>query len=179
MDTLSKLNRSDWHSHLLQNRQWLRSIILGRVRNGSVADELLSDLFSDALNWNSSEPIAQPQNWLYRLAVRKVLQFYRRQGVEKRFESTYQELQQAKQAETRFQNPLEIVLGKERQQQIRKALSELNRKEIDVLVLKYVHQWNYQQIGEALGVSKNAVANRLRKARNNLRSQLSVQDVDL
>jgi RNA polymerase sigma-70 factor (ECF subfamily) len=74
--------------------------------------------------------------------------------------------------EAREYDPLEWLLGDERRKLIRTALSKLAPRDAEILLLKYVEDWNYVQIAERLGVSHSAVETRLHRARARMREAL-------
>lgn len=69
--------------------------------------------------------------------------------------------------------PLETALRRERCDGIRKALSEIPERYSEVLVLKYVDNRSYEEIGQILGLSLAAVDKRLLRGKEMLRESLS------
>jgi RNA polymerase sigma-70 factor (ECF subfamily) len=69
--------------------------------------------------------------------------------------------------------PLAWLLAQERQQMLRRALTELAARDAEILLLKYTENWNYHQIATHMGVSHSAVETRLHRARQRLRERLA------
>jgi RNA polymerase sigma-70 factor (ECF subfamily) len=70
-------------------------------------------------------------------------------------------------------DPLNWLLGRERQQSIRRAIDSLPELDRQILILKHTENWSYQQLADRLGVSLNTVEYRLLQARKRLRAELS------
>ena len=162
-----------WDESILQNRAWMRSLVRVRLGDGDHVDDVLSDVFVDALRNRSTSPeIDKPQAWLYRLTIRKVLQYRRTQGRQRKLVQRWAERTDISDEDTTEGTPLELLLGSERQAHVRLALRQLPGRDADLLVLKYVQDWSYQQISESLGIAKTQLAHRLRAARLRFRKLL-------
>jgi RNA polymerase sigma factor (sigma-70 family) len=67
---------------------------------------------------------------------------------------------------------LDCLLQKERISSLQNALDSLDPVDLEILNLKYAHNWSYAQLGHHLGLGFNQIANRLREARRRLKSAL-------
>jgi len=65
-------------------------------------------------------------------------------------------------------NPESISLQKERQKQVQKILNGLPKLDQASIILRYWHECSEEEIGQVLGISKNAVKSRLYQARKKL-----------
>ena len=74
-------------------------------------------------------------------------------------------------------DPLQYLLADERRKMVRLALSKLNPRDAEMLLLKYTENWNYQIIGEHLGMTRSAVESRLHRARQKMRTELAKLNV--
>ncbi|HMC12063.1 MAG TPA: sigma-70 family RNA polymerase sigma factor, partial [Pirellulaceae bacterium] len=74
-------------------------------------------------------------------------------------------------------DPLSWLIAEERRSLIRRALSQLARRDAEILLLKYTENWNYHQVAAHLGISHAAVEARLHRARSRLRQELAALDV--
>jgi RNA polymerase sigma-70 factor (ECF subfamily) len=115
--------------------------------------------------------------WLYRLAVRQVLLYRRKQGRQRKLWDRYQATCSAAEAGDRSGDPLVWILSDERRSLIRTSLERLPERDAAVLLLKYTEHWSYQQIAEHLGIGQAAVESRLHRARARLRAELTARDV--
>jgi len=62
-------------------------------------------------------------------------------------------------------NPEKCTLQNEKLDQVQKMLAELNEVDRAAVILQYWHDYSYQEIAEALGLSLSAVKSRLYRAR--------------
>jgi RNA polymerase sigma-70 factor (ECF subfamily) len=60
---------------------------------------------------------------------------------------------------------------------VRTALKRLPPRDAEILLLKYVEDWNYRQIAQRLDISHSAVETRLHRARARLREALTEMQV--
>ena len=70
-------------------------------------------------------------------------------------------------------SPLSAVLAAERARDIRAALGELPEKYRVPLVMAYYNEWSYDQIADALSLSRNHVASLLFRGKYQLRQMLA------
>lgn len=156
---------------LFSHQNWLRSVVRSRLPESDLVDDILNETFSAALeHFQLGRVVDQLGPWLYRVAIRKVLQFRRTQGRFRKFKSRFLE---SSTGELSFEdNPFEVLVGNERADLVRQAMSQLNGRDAEILTLKYVHDWDYQTISENLGIRKEKIANRLRMARKRLKQHL-------
>ena len=159
--------RQEWNEQLLSHFDWLRIVVRSRLSQPQNVDDVLQDVMADALAVNPAE-IRMVKPWLYRLAIRKVY-LSRRSAGRKRRAYNRLETEDSKTSDS----PLDLVLGKERRHLVAVAMKKLSGKDIEVLVLKYVHHWSYQTISDNLGISLSKVTHRLRLARARLRTELT------
>ncbi len=172
-------NSNAWNDHLLSQLDWLRSIVSARLGEPQAVDDVLSEVMSDALAIDNPQAIKQPAPWLYRLAVRKTLLFRRSCGRRRRLEQNAQQQFAAESREANYSTPLELMLQAERDEVVRQALQRLQGRDVEVLLLKYVHEWDYRQISEKLGLDYWKVVHRLRKAREHLRRELQGTPIEV
>ena len=162
-----------WDESLVRHSTWMRSLVRGRLGEGAHVDDVLSEVMVDALrNRSSSSTIEKPQAWLYRLTIRKVLQYRRKQGRQRNLTKRWAERSDVREEDVAQETPLEVLLGTERRTRVRRILHRLPGRDADLLVLKYVQNWSYQQISESLGIDKARLAHRLRAARQRFRTLL-------
>ena len=162
---------------LMLHQNWLRSVVRSRVDHPDQVDDILSETFSDAFE-HAQRP-AKIENlgpWLYRVAIRKVLQWKRREG---RFRKLKNRISEIESQEIDWDsNPIELILGNEKRDLVRQAVAQLSGRDAEILTLKYVHGWDYETISRNLGIPRSKIANRLRTARNNLKKQLTLLGLD-
>jgi len=119
-------------------------------------------------------PVSDPTKiapWLYRLAVRQVLLYRRKQGRRRKLADRYAAHCRAED-NGHPADPLDWLLAAERRQLVREAIARLPARDVEILILKYAENWSYQQIAQQLGLSQAAVESRLHRARARLRAEL-------
>ena len=162
-----------WHAALLEHMSWLRSVVRARLGDPDSVEDVLNDVLTDALALSQpTETIQCLGPWLYRLAIRKSLLFRRKCGRRRRAYRSCAEFVQARDGEADVTTPLEQMLHAERQAMVRHAMLQLGGQDAEVLMLKYVHHWSYDEISKNLGVDYGKVVHRLRRARKRLREEL-------
>ena len=74
--------------------------------------------------------------------------------------------------------PMHWLMQEERSESLRAALQTLPELDRQILLLKHLENWTYQQLADHLGVSIHTIEHRLLKARETLRRQLSEEGVE-
>jgi RNA polymerase sigma-70 factor (ECF subfamily) len=159
----------DWTAALQQHRPWLMKVLRCRVGDAHVAEDLLQNI-ALAVVKQSAKPDdpSKVAAWLYRLAVRQTINHHRKSH--RRMQTLVAPDDQSERSNS---NPLEWIMAKEKQGEIRKALHQLKPQDQEILALKYTENWTYQELAEHLGVKVNTVEYRLMKARKKLRTLLT------
>ena len=168
----------DWPSVLAEHERWLRTVICARVGEPQAIDEVMQDVSMAAVRQQA--PLSDPAKvapWLYQLAVRQSLLYRRKQGRRRKLIDRYAQRFRPSDADARQADPLEWLLTEERRTQVRAAMSQLPKRDAEILLLKYTEDWSYRALAEHLGVSESAVETRLHRARQRLRTQLAALDV--
>ena len=163
----------DWDQAFQAHAPWLRHVVLARVGEPAAVDDVLQEVALAAVRQQA--PLRDPSKvgpWLHRLAVRQSLQHRRRQGRQRKLLQRYAERETPREHDTGSLDPLVWLVAEERRLLVRRALTHLRGGDTEILLLKYVQQWTYQQIAEHLGVSATAIESRLQRARSRLRSVL-------
>jgi len=171
------MNGVDWHAALQAYDRWLRTVVLARVgQQGAVdrsaIDEVMQEVALAAVRQQA--PLADANKvapWLYRLAITQALLYRRRLGRGRKLSARYAERQSELRIESR--EPLDWLLADERRELVRDALTNLSRRDAEILLLKYTQGWSYAQLAQHLGISHSAVEARLHRARQRMRQLLA------
>jgi RNA polymerase sigma-70 factor (ECF subfamily) len=161
-----------WPQQLSQHRRWLLSVLRNRVSNPHAVEDLYQEV-SLAVLRQTSRP-TDPQKvapWLYRLAVRQVINFHRRNGRQKRLQESIR--RQTPAVSATAPDALDWLLRSEQHSRVNRALQQLRPQDREILVLKYTENWTYKQLARHLGASTNTIEYRLIRARKRLRQLLS------
>ncbi|QGJ72389.1 RNA polymerase ECF-type sigma factor [Planctomycetales bacterium 10988] len=167
----------DWTARLAEHEPWLRTIIGARLGEPQAIDEVLQEV-SLAVVKSKSLP-TDPEKvapWLYRVAVAQTMLYRRKAGRRRKLINRYAEQVPDRPSVTPSRSPLQRMLAEERQEQVRKAVAQLSRRDSEILLLKYMENWSYREIAQKLGVSESAVEARLHRARKRLRDQIASLD---
>lgn len=169
----------DWQAALSQHERWLRTIVLARLREPQAVDEVMQEVALAAVK--QASPLSDPAKvapWLYQLAVRQSLLYRRKCGRRRRMIGRYAEQSVVNDRSSRLTvDPLGWLLAEERQALVRRALSQLPRRDAEILLLKYTENWSYHQIAAHLGIGHSAVEARLHRARARMRKELAALEV--
>lgn len=163
----------DWSAELIRHDRWLRCIVVARLGDRQGVDEVMQEVALAAVRQHA--PIQDPSKvgaWLYRLAVTQSLMYRRRLGRKRKLVERFADQTQPTEA-VRDSDPLDWLLSDERRKLIRVAMKQLPPRDAEILLLKYVEDWNYHQIADRLGISHSAVETRLHRARARLRNALT------
>jgi RNA polymerase sigma-70 factor (ECF subfamily) len=162
----------DWEIALRENEPWLRSVIAAQAGEYAAIDEIWQNVSLAAVKQQSPlQDVTRIGSWLYQLAVRQSLLYRRTMGRRRKLVERYVERISVSQNRVE-QNPLELLLAEERHEQVRQAMTTLTEEDREVLSLKYIHDWSYQEMAETLGVTVSTVQSRLYRARQRLRETL-------
>ena len=164
----------DWAAELIQHDRWLRTIVLARLGERQAVPEVMQEVALAAVAQRA--PLSDRTRvgaWLYRLALRQVLMYRRRQGRQRKLLNGFARIQTGEPGIAVTREPLDWLLHDERRKLVRTALERLPRRDAEILLLKYTENWSYRVLAEHLGVSESAVETRLHRARGRLRAALS------
>lgn len=166
-----------WQRALAEHDRWLRTVVLARVGQASAVDEVMQDVALAAVRQQA--PLREAEKvapWLYRLAVTQALLYRRRQGRQRKLTNRYVERVAPSEQDARATDPLAWLLAGERAEQLRQAMQQMPRGEVEILFLKYTEGWSYQQMAEHLGTTTSAIESRLHRARGRLRRALATYE---
>ena len=172
----------EWPAELERHKPWLLKVLRCRVGNRHDVEDLFQNLAVQVLRQvdpaRKSETAAAPENpekvapWLYRIAVRQAVNFHRRMNRKSQARPTDELNPTDAQPE-----PLQWLIDQEETKSIQKTIESLRVQDREMLILKYVENWTYQQLSDHLGVPVGAIEYRLDRARKRLRKQLNKNSV--
>ena len=163
----------DWPKALQEHRRWLATVIQSRLSDRQAAEDVLQEVAVAAIIQQSrpTDP-AKIAPWLYRIALRKVINHHRSTGRRKRLMERAVALGQL-QSDCVECPPGEWLLKSESSNGVNSAMERLDPQDRQILLLKYTEGWGYQELADHLGISIKTVEYRLLKARKSLRAKLS------
>ena len=160
----------DWGQALESNRRWLATVIHARLADHQAAEDVLQEVALAAIS-QSCRPTdpGKIAPWLYRIALRKVINHHRTMGRRRRLVEGAISAGKASEHSTELA-PGEWLLQKEKKLTVSEVMQRIDPQDRQILLLKYTEGWGYQELAEHLGISIKTVEYRLLKARRALRA---------
>jgi RNA polymerase sigma-70 factor (ECF subfamily) len=166
----------DWGEALEANRRWLQTVIHSRLADWQAAEDVLQEVVLAAIQQTSrpTDP-TKVAPWLYRIALRKVINHHRATGRRRRL---VQGAIDAGKAVDQSPDPApgEWLMRSEQNSQVSQVLEQLDPQDRQILLLKYTEGWGYQDLADHLGISIKTVEYRLLKARKALRAKVTEKE---
>lgn len=158
---------------LPEHEAWLRTTLLARLGNRDEVEEVMQEVAVAAASQSAkAEPVERVGPWLYRVAIRQMMLFRRKAGRRRKLHSNVALMQRPSEVDPRERDPIEFLVSKERQSEVRDAMVKLSERDRQLLMLKYVEGMSYGEIAQQVGVTASAVQSRLHRARALLRKEL-------
>lgn len=160
----------EWAEVFRQHRGWLGTVVRSRMPDAHEAADVLQEIAVELLKRSDSPvSIERLEPWLYRIALRRILQYRRLKGRARRRDDQWAAQREASSEPA----PLDWVLRQESRQLVNRELARLRDGDRDILMLKLVERWSYERIARHLGLTRHAVEYRLERARNEMRHRLN------
>lgn len=163
----------DWAKALDSHRRWLETVISSRLADRQAAEDVFQEVALAAIS-QRSRPVDPDKvaPWLYRIALRKVINHHRVTGRRRRL---MEGVMATGPGPDEMVSPSagEWLLKEENERAVQRALGLLRPQDRQLLLLKYTEGWGYQDLAEHLGISIKTVEYRLLKARKALRAKLA------
>lgn len=118
--------------------------------------------------------------WLYRIVYRRAADLFRKIGKYKDKEVLFAQNEQSNpvnEIRDLNENPSDRLLEKERNEQIEAAMNSLSPKQRAIMILRYVQNLSYEEIGEVLGCRIGTVKSRLNRAHKTMEKKLNQLDI--
>ncbi|MFZ5476584.1 MAG: RNA polymerase sigma factor [Myxococcota bacterium] len=137
------------------------------LKDGQEARDVVQEVFIKAMREHRFfDPDFRMQAWLYRvtrnLCFNLVRDRRRRDGI----------LATVPRNDSVVSDPIEVVFGGERQDEIMEAIGQLTEDHRNILLLRYYEDMSYAEIARALSIKLGTVMSRLSRARDRLLSVL-------
>ncbi len=166
----------DWAQALEMNRRWLSTVVHARLSDHQAAEDVLQEI-ALATVCQATKPTdpAKVAPWLYRVALRKVINHHRSTGRRRKLVDGVIAAGRASDQSSGM-GPGEWLMQAEKQKSVAEAIKQLDPQDRLILMLKYTEGWGYQELSEHLGITIKTVEYRLLKARNSLRAILNSRE---
>ena len=152
----------------------LCGIAFGYIRDSVVVEEIASDVF--VRYWNNRSTIVirtSIKDYLFKSVKNACIDYLRTEKKHRR--KTLQLDDQTVVCNTLAdlgENPIEYLIKEETEQRIMKAIDELPERYRLTFVLNRLDEMSYEEVAEAMGITKNTVKSNLRDALALLREKL-------
>jgi RNA polymerase sigma-70 factor (ECF subfamily) len=163
----------DWGLAWERNRRWLATVIRSRLADREAAEDVLQEVALAAVGQKArpTDP-AKVAPWLYRVALRKVINHHRATGRQRRLMEGA--IRAGRVEETsRDPEPGAWLMESESRGSVVRGLRQLEPQDRQLLLLKYTEGWGYQELAQHLGITVKTVEYRLLKARRALRATMA------
>jgi RNA polymerase sigma-70 factor (ECF subfamily) len=168
-----KSDQIDWGIAIDRHRRWLSTVVHSRLADHQAAEDVLQEVALAAITQRSRpDDPTKIAPWLYRIALRKVINHHRSTGRRKKLLAGAADAGKGSEF-SESPCPGEWLLKMESDSEVATAIQKLSSQDRQILLLKYTEGWGYQELAEHLGISIKTVEYRLLKARKALRAKLS------
>jgi RNA polymerase sigma-70 factor (ECF subfamily) len=155
-------------------------IAYGMVRNEDDAMDVAQEAFLKVHRYiDRFQGASNFYTWLYRIVVNLCIDFIRKSRKVKQVDyddslshEAGREISEGKIIGTTFRDPLSNLTSQELGDEIKKALDALSDKHKEVILLREIEGFSYQEIADLLEISVGTVMSRLHHARQNLQRSL-------
>jgi RNA polymerase sigma-70 factor (ECF subfamily) len=163
----------DWGEALSLHRRWLEVVVRSRLADFHAVEDVLQEVAMAALK-QTNRPVepSKVAPWLYRIALRKVINHRRHLGRQRRLVERFTLRMPEKVEGTVTESADHWLIRGESHSAVQEALKKLNPADRQILTLKYSEGWGYKELAEHMGVSIKTIEYRLLRARNMLRELL-------
>lgn len=152
------------------------SVIRNRDESFDVAQEVFLKLYHNIGTFKGESSFS---SWLYRIAKNTAFDYLRknknhRKNVSLTFENDKGEEAYIEVVDTSDKSsPEKCILKKESSDILYEALDEINAQHKEIIELRYIGDYSYEEIAEILSLEPGTVKSRLFRAREALRTKLS------
>lgn len=145
---------ADFDAFVQEHERMVRALALSWVRSPSAADDVAQEAFLRAWKaWGSLRDPSKAKTWLYTLTRHAAIDWLRR---EKRHKAEELVDVAAPEAERK---PDELI------ERVAKLVDGLREDYRQLVLLRFVEQLSYAEIGEVLGLTASAVGEKLHRVR--------------
>lgn len=169
------LKKQDDFVYIVEKYQAPLLRYIRRLSNISLeeAEDILQAVFIKTyINLNGFDAKLKFSSWIYRIAHNEVISAYRKRQARPEPHSLQLEDMQIKKLSACIDIHNELVL-KERRDEIRRAITKLNIKYQEVIILKFIEDKDYKEIADIIKKPTGTVASRINKGKKELRKILN------
>jgi RNA polymerase sigma-70 factor (ECF subfamily) len=168
-------NTRAFHELVTTYQQLVYNTVLSMVQQAAEAEDIAQEVFIQVFrSIGKFRGDSQLGTWIYRIAVRKAIDWERRKKLRSRIQvlGSWLGVQDTAAAQETFYHPGIVLEQKERAAQLFKAMKALPEKQRICFVLIRVEGLSYAQAAEVMELSVKAVESLMQRAKENLRKLL-------
>lgn len=153
------------YAHIINKyKNQLYATILRMTKNPQDAQDLVQDAFIKVYrSLDKYDANGSFSGWLYRVAINNCMDEFRK----KRYSMTQIEIDEERVVEPN--HPELVFLKKEKSRQLERLIATLPEDERLIILLRYVNEISYEEIGEVMDVPLSTVRNKLHRAKKKMR----------
>lgn len=154
--------------------RWIRGVVYSTLGRPGAVDDVVQQVWTNV--WQQIGTLndrARWRSWLFRLARNAAIDAGERQSRERRV--FVGPVPGDKEPPAADKTPVFRLIEEEQYGRILRAIRALPAIYREPFVLRHLEDWNYQQIGEALGMPVDTVETRLVRARRLLREMMAAE----
>lgn len=153
-----------------EHEGWVRSVIFGVTGRWDLVEDIAQQVWAQV--WERLPSLKEPQrlrSWLYSVARNAAIDAG--QSRRRRSAAGLDHVEESL-SDTRQEGPVRAAIGEETRAVLMRAVESLPAHYREPFVLRHLQDWNYQQIGDLLGLPTETVETRLVRARRLLKEAL-------
>lgn len=150
---------------LREHETAIRNLVYHITRNPNEVDDITQEVFIKAYQSLASFRGGSFRAYLARIARNHCYDMLRRKRVRK--ETLFGDMT-VEQWPGMEQGPEDVVLNKELAKEVRQLLDELGEVDREIMVLRHLNEFSYDEIAETLGMRPGAVRTRISRARQKM-----------
>lgn len=153
------------YAHIINKyKNQLYATILRMTKNPQDAQDLIQDAFIKVYrNLDKYDRSGSFAGWLYRVSINHCMDEFRK----KRFATVQVEIDD--EMSVNPNHPELVFLKKEKSRQLERLIATLPEDERLIILLRYVNDMSYDEIGELMEVPLSTVRNKLHRAKKKMR----------
>ncbi|MGN7386315.1 RNA polymerase sigma factor [Sporosarcina sp. SAFN-015] len=153
------------YAHIINKyKNQLYATILRMTKNPQDAQDFVQDAFIKVYrNLDKYDASGSFSGWIYRVAINHCMDEFRK----KRYSMTQIVIDEERVVEPN--HPELVFLKKEKSRQLERLIATLPEDERLIILLRYVNEISYEEIGEVMEVPTSTVRNKLHRAKKKMR----------
>lgn len=175
-------DRMAFHQLADRFQKQIYQMVYYRTNSRMDAEDITQDVFLQAYkNIQRLKSSAVFRSWLFRIAVNRVRDFYRKKKLKSLFGFVSMDQETFQETEAMAVDPAaeQELQRRDFWRQVEQMLASLSRMEREVFLLRFFDQLTFKEMGEALGKNESTIKTHLYRALHKVKDVASRLDVSL